>query len=203
MADKQSMIFYYDWADDFSEMTDEEVGKLVNAIMKYDMTGEDTDFKDRSLRSVFRHMKKQCDANNEKYKERCKQNSKNAKKRWKNHASACDGINSHKVAFSENAKNADNECVTDNDNDYDPECECVARARASDTHTREAVRSFFQEQGFRSDPDKFIDYNISRGNEQIFETEKRWQATARIWEKNEHPPDEAFDLNKWAAGGYD
>lgn len=77
-------------------------------------------------------------------------------------------------------------CVTE---DADASC---------DTHTREAVRSFFSSKGFKSDPDRFIDYNLGRGNDAIFESPKRWQAVARNWEKNEksmHPPDDDIWAN--------
>lgn len=198
MADKQSMIFYYEWMEDFVDMTDEEVGKLVNAILKYDMTGEDTKFEDRSLRSVFRHMKKSCDINREKYNERSQINSKNGKKGGRPKKQT---VFEKTERFSEKAKKADTVTVTVTDSVTDTVTGNVYRVTDApdgacdgdgDTHTRQEVRTFFADNQFTSDPDKFIDYNIGRGNAEIFDKPKRWQAVARNWEKNEasmHPPD--------------
>lgn len=195
MSDKNSMIFYYDWADDFEDMSDEEVGRITRAIMAYERTGEDADFPDRSMRQLFRRMKKAVDENKKKYLKRSRSARKSANARWSKNANACERI-------SENAFDADNVTVTVTDTvtDTATQCVCVTEdADAScDTHTREAVRSFFSSKGFKSDPDRFIDYNLGRGNDAIFESPKRWQAVARNWEKNEksmHPPDDDIWAN--------
>lgn len=197
MGNKESMLFYYDWDDDFDEMTDEEVGKITRAIMKYEKTGQDTVFKDRAMKQLFRRMKKSVDENKERYQKRVESARNSANARWSNNANACDRI-------FENANDADSVTdsvtvtVTDNVTDTVTHSVCVTDAPdgAGDTHTRESVRAFFRDNGFKSDPDKFVDYNIGKGNEAIFDKPKRWQAVARNWEKNEKPPPATTSINR-------
>ena len=198
MGNKESMLFYYDWDDDFDEMTDEEVGKITRAIMKYEKTGQDTVFKDRAMKQLFRRMKKSVDENKERYQKRVESARNSANARWSNNANACDRI-------FENANDADSVTdsvtVTDNVTDTVTHSVCVtggasAPGDTGDTHTRESVRAFFRDNGFKSDPDKFVDYNIGKGNEAIFDKPKRWQAVARNWEKNEKPPPATTSINR-------
>lgn len=188
---KQSLIIYYELAEDIQDLTDAEVGKLIKAIIRYDMTGEETVFSDRTMRTLLRQMMRQCDQNNKKYKETCERNRENARKRWKNDAVACDGMRSDAVA-------ADSD--SDNDNDTDISVFPLSSGNYNNInnniyninkHTQDLVRSYFRDMKFRSDPDRFIDYNTSKGNTAVFDEPDRWQALARLWESNEKkkPPD--------------
>lgn len=63
------------------EMTDEEAGKLLKALLAYSIHGSDTTFDDRFMRSAFNELKSAEKENAEAYKEECERRSEAAKER--------------------------------------------------------------------------------------------------------------------------
>ena len=85
VADKGKMALYlpYEFENVFAELSDEEVGKMVKAIMVYDRTGEEPNF-DGILRFAWRtHIEPKMRIIKENYERKCKQNKENVNKRWK------------------------------------------------------------------------------------------------------------------------
>lgn len=85
MADKGKVALYlpYEFENVFAELSDEEVGKMVKAIMVYDRTGEEPNF-DGILRFAWRtHIEPKMRIIKENYERKCKQNKENVNKRWK------------------------------------------------------------------------------------------------------------------------
>ena len=73
----------YEFENVFAELSDEEVGKMVKAIMVYDRTGEEPNF-DGILRFAWRtHIEPKMRIIKENYERKCKQNKENVNKRWK------------------------------------------------------------------------------------------------------------------------
>jgi hypothetical protein len=73
--------FIYHITDlDLEELTAEEAGVLLKAIVKYVSTGEKTVFEDRFLRSEFKRLTDHHDADSAAYQEKCKQNAENGAK---------------------------------------------------------------------------------------------------------------------------
>lgn len=81
---KNSMIFYYDWQNLFEELDDSEIGQLVMAALRYDQSGEDTDFEDKGMRVAFKAMKNSIKVSNEKYQKSCEKKRQAMERRWKN-----------------------------------------------------------------------------------------------------------------------
>lgn len=103
--DKNSFLIYLDYEEQFNLLTDEQVGQLMRAIIKYEktgeITGEITDL-DGMTKMAFSFIKTQLDRDREKWQEEKKKRSEAGKrgmaKRWGN-------------------DNKDNDVITDDNKD--------------------------------------------------------------------------------------
>lgn len=77
--EKASFLMYLDYEEQFNIMTDEQIGQLMRAIIKYEKTGEVPSL-DGVLKMAFSFIKTQLDRDREKYQARCEKNRENAKK---------------------------------------------------------------------------------------------------------------------------
>lgn len=83
MAEKKSYIFYYDYIDTIlSELTYEEIGQLVDAIITYERYGIDTEFEDRTVKTAYKRMCADSDRNVQEYRKTCQIQREKALKRW-------------------------------------------------------------------------------------------------------------------------
>lgn len=80
--EKVSFLFYYDYLDQFKELTAEEILDIIQAAIDYDRDSIEPYFDDRTLRSVWNFIKRRIDIDKANYQETCKRNSENIKKRW-------------------------------------------------------------------------------------------------------------------------
>lgn len=134
-SDKKSFIMYLDNIDIFSELTDEEAGKLIKAIFEYENTGAISEL-DRLLKVAFLSIKKGLDANREKYARVCERRKQAGKqggrpkktveteekpnaflKKQKKHLVLTKSKKS--IWFFKKAKKPDTDTVTDTVNDTD------------------------------------------------------------------------------------
>lgn len=77
--DKNSFLIYLDYEEQFNLLTDEQVGQLMRAIIKYEKTKEIPQL-DGMLKMAFSFIKTQLDRDREKYEKKCEKNRENAKK---------------------------------------------------------------------------------------------------------------------------
>lgn len=77
--DKNSFLIYLDYEEQFNLLTDEQVGQLMRAIIKYEKTGIVSEL-EGMLRMAFSFIKTQLDRDREKYNKKCEQNRENAKR---------------------------------------------------------------------------------------------------------------------------
>ena len=116
---KDSFILYNKYQEVFDELSDEEAGKLIKAILEYSNTGICK--LDGVLKAVFTSIKQDIDYNNKKYEEKCEKNRENVAKRW--------GKNSNTEDTNEQKEDTKNTTVydgirsdtknTEYDNEYD------------------------------------------------------------------------------------
>jgi len=65
---KNAFVFYYDWLDLLEDQSFENKGKLIDAVSKLHLNGEDiTDELPEGVRMLFKQMKKQFERDSEKY----------------------------------------------------------------------------------------------------------------------------------------
>ena len=77
--DKSSFLIYLDYEEQFNLLTDEQVGQLMRAIIKYERTREIPQL-DGVIKMAFSFIKTQLDRDREKYEARCEKNRENANK---------------------------------------------------------------------------------------------------------------------------
>lgn len=71
MGSKKGVVMYYDILEQLEDFTDEQFGKITRAIIKYDKTGQITEFDDLSMKVAFKMLKPILDRNNQEYKAIC------------------------------------------------------------------------------------------------------------------------------------
>lgn len=84
--EKISFLIYLDYEEQFSLLTDEELGQLMRTIMQYEKTGNIPELKG-IVKMAFSFIKQQLDRDKEKWQEEKKKRSyagkKGMEKRWK------------------------------------------------------------------------------------------------------------------------
>lgn len=115
--DKSSFLIYLDYEEQFNLLTDEQVGQLMRAIIKYEKTREIPQL-DGVVKMAFSFIKTQLDRDREKYEARCEKNRENAKKGGRPRKNQKDNLKTD--GFNENqmdAKKPDNDKEDEEDND--------------------------------------------------------------------------------------
>jgi len=79
----KGFTFYYEIGDLLSELEDDQVGRVIKAIINFGLTSEVPEL-DKMEKMVFLSLKNYVDRSNEKYEEMCKRNKKIADEREKN-----------------------------------------------------------------------------------------------------------------------
>ena len=74
--DKNSFLIYLDYEEQFNLLTDEQVGQLIRAIIKYEKTREIPKL-EGVIKMAFSFIKMQLDRDREKYNNRCERNKEN------------------------------------------------------------------------------------------------------------------------------
>ena len=77
----KSLLIYLDNEDMFAELTDEEAGRVIKALLHYSATGEIPVFDERAVRFAFSKLRKDVDRNSLRYAERCAKNKEIALRR--------------------------------------------------------------------------------------------------------------------------
>lgn len=113
MASKKGVVLYYDILEQLEDFSDEQFGKIARAIIKYDKTGEISEFDDFSIKVAFKMFKPILDRNNQEYEDKCEKNRQNILKRWEKK-----NTNEYN-RISGNTKNTDNDKDKDKDKDID------------------------------------------------------------------------------------
>ena len=71
------MIYDEEWSTYAEDFSDEELGRMLRALLSYFSTQEQTDFADRGMRQFFRQAAKSIDLDAERYALKCRQNAYN------------------------------------------------------------------------------------------------------------------------------
>ena len=117
--DKSSFLIYLDYEEQFNLLTDEQIGQLMRAIIKYEKTREIPQL-NGIVKMAFSFIKTQLDRDREKYEARCEKNRENAKKGGRPRKKQKDNLKAN--GFNENQMDAkkpddDKEDEEDIDND--------------------------------------------------------------------------------------
>ena len=124
---KNSFIVYYQYAEHFELLTDEELGRLIRAMLLYDKDGTLPQF-EGVLKMAFSFIKTQLDIDKDKFNTICKKKKKNIQKRWNTKNTT------GKSGIPKNTKNTDNDNDNDNDNDKKSVCNKNTHAKNITCH---------------------------------------------------------------------
>ena len=80
MSEKKSLLLYHDYLQHFNFLTDEQVGKIVRAMLSYEVDGILPEFDETIMKMTFSFIKTNLDRDRAKFFERCSKNSENGKK---------------------------------------------------------------------------------------------------------------------------
>lgn len=88
--EKISLLLYYDYLEQFECLNDEQLRKLIYAMIEFDKNEVELEL-DKVTKMAFIPIKKRLKLDKENWINTCKANSENAKTRWKKEdASVCD-----------------------------------------------------------------------------------------------------------------
>jgi DnaD/phage-associated family protein len=117
--DKSSFLIYLDYEEQFNLLTDEQIGQLMRAIIKYEKTREIPQL-NGIVKMAFSFIKTQLDRDREKYEARCEKNRENAKKGGRPRKNQKDNLKAN--GFNENqmdAKKPDDDKEDEEDDEED------------------------------------------------------------------------------------
>lgn len=77
----RALVLHHDFIDMFRLHTDEEIGQLIMAAFRYDMTDNATDFEDRMMKASFLRIMDFIDKNKRKYEQTCERREAAAERR--------------------------------------------------------------------------------------------------------------------------
>lgn len=192
-------MLYVEYEEILEDLTDEEMGRLFRAILKYERTQELTELPMQIL-IPFKFIRKNLDNNRKKWVEKCEKNKANVGKRWnKADTKTDDGINgipNDTTVSSEipiDTKHTDNESDHSCKNDYDSQRESNECPLTQNAPTFEEVEEFAATHGVKHLARKFFD-NYTQGAENQHwrdSSGKRvvnWRQKFLSWKNHERPP---------------
>jgi len=159
-------------------LTDEEAGRLLKAILDYDIRGEETEFDDRALRFLYIQIKNSLDSHKTHYKKVCNERKKSAEKRWgaseseeekgekmQMHANAYDEMQMHANAYNINIKEKEN--IKENSNENVNEKKSRADGSVSDTHTHKKAYGEFSNVFLTDEEYELVKTRLSDGERKL------------------------------------
>lgn len=77
---KNSFLLYFELREQISDLSDEQVGKLLRGVLDYEIDRIVPEFEDLELRMAFKFVKVSLDVNRQKYEEKCEKARESRKK---------------------------------------------------------------------------------------------------------------------------
>ena len=164
---------FFDWLETTQDLTAEEKGNLIDAVVLYACGKEYEHLLFGACRIAFRFMQGQVDRNAKISKVR--QEARLGKRQEQ------DTTNGNKP--EQTATNMLNK--NNNNNNNNNKNNVVAPPRRFTPPTVEDVRAYCKERGNAVDPERFVDFYASKGWRVGNQPMKDWKAAVRTWEKRD------------------
>lgn len=165
---------YHSYAKKCEKLTDQELGRLFRALIKFSETGERQELAGRES-IAFDFIADDIQRAKDAYEDKCRKNTINAAKRTV--ANGSDRLPS----VATDAKNKDKD--KDKNKDKSPKGD-IARARFTPP-TLDEVAAYCSERGNGVNPQQFIDFYTSKGWKVGDQPMKDWKAAVRTWERRD------------------
>lgn len=192
MASEYVPIFF-DWVEVTEELTAQEKGRLIDAIVLYAQGGDWQEQIKGNERYLFPAFKKQIDRARETSEKRAvagavggkrKQTEENVSKRKQTEANVSKSAKEYN-----NNNNNDKEYNNEIEGDEAPPTPQKAPRRFTPPSV-EDVAAYCRERGNSVSPQRFVDFYAAKGWKVGSAAMKDWRAAVRNWEgRDEHPPD--------------
>ena len=102
---------YYDLLEQLKDFNDEQFGKVVRVMIKYDKDGIEPNIEDVQIKLAFNILKPTIDRNKQEYQYKCDRNRENINKRWnRQDTNEYDGIRTN-TNYTDNDIDIDNDIV--------------------------------------------------------------------------------------------
>ena len=218
---KNSFVFYKDWVEALSELSDAERLEAYEAIFRFAFEGVKPE--DRLIRIATASIFKSISRDNDKFEEKCERNRRNVMQRWKklenNGNTTANGDIRSNTTNTENENGKENENEKENtpttkvvgDIDKEKASKEVKKKAATPTRfvkpTVEQVESYCKERGNFVNAQSFVDFYESKGWVVGKSPMKDWKAAVRTWEQKNggrrKPVSQSFKLGQgeWIENG--
>lgn len=168
---KKRIMFYADWMEQFTDLTDEEAGKLIKHIMQY-LNDLNPEAPDRLTTLLFKPFEKQFKRDLVKYEDFIDKQRENGSKGGRPNKTQ------KTQAFISKPKKADKDKVKDKVKDKEIESS-VVRFKPP---TILEVKDYISEMKYGMDANRFVDFYESKGWMVGKNKMKDWKAAVRSWE---------------------
>jgi len=181
--------FYFSYRKKLEKLSDQEVGRLVRALLEYGETGETEELTGRES-IAFDFIADDINRAKAAYDERCAKNQRNAKKRYARHdgTTVYDCIRTDATAC-ETCQTKDKTKDKTKDNTLPPNGVSDTRAKRFTPPSVDDVSAYVQAQGYHVNADRFVAFYEQKGWMVGKNRMKDWKAAVRNWEtrwKEEH-----------------
>lgn len=184
---KKSFVFYNTWGAAVQNMSNEQAGQLIKAMLAY-QDDKDARPEDPAVGFVFDLIAQKLDEDAQAYAETCAKRAEYGKRGGESKSKQKEAKAS--LSFTEEAKGskskqkeADTDTESDTDTETDKDIES-ARTRARRPSVDE-VRAYCQERHNNIDAEQFVDFYTSKGWKVGKDPMTNWKAAVRTWEKRD------------------
>lgn len=171
MADK-AFVFYLEYEQQLSRLSDEQLGKLIRAIIQYKKTDEVSETGDALVDLSFDFLKIDLDKQAEKYKARAEAGRIGGSKRKQTEANESNGKQTEA-----------NESKTPTKKEKENEKENINNNTRFARPSVEDVAEYCRERHNNVDAQTFVDFYTSKNWRVGTSPMKDWRACVRTWEK--------------------
>ena len=200
MAGMNYVCLYVSYLESLAPFSDEEIGRMVRAMLIYTATGE-TPLFDGNERFIWPTLKAQIDRDEAAYQERCEKNRANGAKggRPKNQSviTKTEWFSEEPKKAKEKEKEKEKEKKKENDSDM---ADKPPTRHSFSPPSVDDVREYCREKGYNVDPERFVDYYTSNGWKVGRNPMKDWKAALRSWERKEKPNGKTESKPIWTVG---
>ena len=165
-------VCHDDYLNKTAKLTDEEVGRLFRACMKYHATGELVTLDGRES-VAFDFIKEDIDRAERAYKDKCEQNRRNRNARHVDDGQQPSTNVNERERSERNNKNKNNNKNNNKKSVFIPP-------------TREEVQAYCLERRNNVDADRFVDFYTAKAWMVGKNPMKDWKAAVRTWERGDN-----------------
>lgn len=184
--------FYYSYRKKLEKLSDQEVGRLVRALLEYGETGETEELAGRES-IAFDFIADDINRAKAAYEERCAKNQRNIEKRYtrQDDTNVYDGIRTNTGVY-ETYQTKDKAKDKTKDNSLPPNGVSDTRAKRFSPPTLDDVSAYIRERGSNVDAQRFLDFYTAKGWMVGKNRMKDWKAAVRTWEKRDSEQNKPF-----------